>query len=119
MSLDMALSVFGIVATALLLGFIGGGIHERARAEEIVALGVSAEGVSAEGVSVEPETTVRPRIPVLTIGLIVMFLGCCLRLVDPSVIAPLWLQYLLLAGLPASAGYGARRMLAARLSSAS
>ena len=107
MNFDIALSVFGIVATALLLGFIGGGLHERARTDE----------PAAEGVPAEPETTVRPRVTLLTVGLIVMFLCSCLRLIEPSAIAPLWLQYLLLAGLPALAGYTARRVLATRLSS--
>jgi hypothetical protein len=45
-------------------------------------------------------------------------LESCLRLIDPPAIAPLWLQYLLLAALPALGGYGARRVLATRLSSA-
>lgn len=105
MSLDIALSVFGVTATALLLGFLGSGVFARANAGRTGAADVSS------GPDASARVTVLP-----VLGVAVAFLGSCLRLVDPALIDPLWLQYLVLAGVPAAVGFGAGRMVVGRTS---
>ncbi|KFF58727.1 hypothetical protein JF66_16455 [Cryobacterium sp. MLB-32] len=103
MTFWVALSILGVIAAALLLGFITGGLHERQRDDE------ASSALDSES------TAPRPLLGV-TVGLVVVLIGSSLQLVDPSVFSPLWLQYLLLAVFPGLIGYGARRLLAARLS---
>lgn len=97
MAFVTVLAVIGLVVSAFLVGFTVAGLHEQA---------IDDDGSGAD-------IGARMRGPLLRQG--VVLVGTALILVDPVVIEPLWLQYLLLVAVPMALGYVARRVLANRL----
>lgn len=89
------LAVIGLVTSTALVSFVVGGFHE-------------TDGESGQ----KTETTNGP----VTFALLFVAVCCSFILVEPAVIHPLWLEYGILAAVPAVAGYVTRRYLARRLS---
>ncbi|WP_315913802.1 hypothetical protein [Arthrobacter sp. lap29] len=89
------LAVIGLVMSTALIGFAVGGFNETGRET-----------------GKKPETTNAT----VAFGLLIVAVCCSFILIEPAVIHPLWLEYVILAAVPAMAGYIARRYLAYRLS---
>ena len=92
----MFLAVIGLVASTALIGFAMGGFHETDR----------ATGKKADST------------PGAVAAKLLFVAACCaFILMEPSIMRPVWLQYVVLAAVPAVTGYAARRYLAFRLGS--
>ncbi|MHA7270129.1 hypothetical protein [Arthrobacter sp. HLT1-20] len=87
------LAVIGLVMAAALIGFVLGGFHETETGKK-------------------PDTTEAG----VTFTLLFDAVCCAFILVDPAIIGPLWLRCVSLAAVPVAARYGARRLLARKLS---
>lgn len=87
------IAAIGVVLSTLIVGVITAGLHEVE--EEDMEGSDSSQGLSL---------------------LSMTFIAVCtsLILVEPALIRPLWLQYVLLAGLPFVIGYVLRRVSARR-----
>lgn len=85
------LAAIGLVGSTFLLGFFFAGLHET---------GAESESTSAASVAFT--------------ALVMFFVAVCTAfiLVEPALIKPLWLQYMLMAGAPLVVGYAMRRALA-------